>query len=78
MVSKRRHAAKALSWRAVGTMDTMLVSWFVTGDPLVGLSIGALEVVTKTALYYFHERAWYRCSKFGLDNRSKNKNGSGE
>tara|TARA_A200000159_G_C7258623_1_gene312049 strand:+ start:407 stop:637 length:231 start_codon:yes stop_codon:yes gene_type:complete len=76
MVSKKRHVAKALSWRTVGTLDTMLVSWFVTGDPLVGLSIGALEVVTKTALYYFHERVWYRCSNFGLD--SGRKNGSGE
>ena len=72
MVSKKRHIAKALSWRSLGTLDTMLVSWFVTGDPLVGLSIGALELVTKTALYYFHERVWYRCSKFGLVNRREN------
>jgi uncharacterized membrane protein len=72
MVSKKRHIAKALSWRSLGTLDTMLVSWFVTGDPLIGLSIGALEIVTKTALYYFHERVWYRYSEFGLANRRKN------
>jgi len=69
VVSRKRHIAKALSWRAVGTLDTMIVSWFVTGDPLMGLSIGLMEVVTKTGLYYMHERAWYRLSDFGVEVR---------
>lgn len=73
VVSRKRHIAKALSWRAVGTLDTMFVSWLVTGDALVGLSIGLFELVSKTALYYFHERAWYRMSDFGLDKESTGK-----
>jgi len=68
MVSRKRHVAKALSWRIVGTLDTMLVSWLVTGDPVVGLSIGFIEVLTKTCLYYGHERIWYNYSNFGLKN----------
>ena len=67
MVARKRHFAKAVSWRIIGTLDTMLIGWFVTGDPMAGLAIGTLEVFTKLFLYYGHERAWYRLSKFGAD-----------
>lgn len=55
---KKRSIVKAISWRTVGTFDTMLISFIVTGSPLAALSIGAFELITKTLLYYFHERAW--------------------
>jgi len=71
MVSRRRHIAKALSWRVVGTLDTMLVSWLVTGDPVIGISIGIIEVISKTGLYYAHERAWYRLSRYGVETKVK-------
>tara|TARA_B100001564_G_C20520025_1_gene614712 strand:- start:39 stop:248 length:210 start_codon:yes stop_codon:yes gene_type:complete len=63
-VTKLRSLLKTLSWRIVGTLDTMALGWLITGDCLVGLKIGALELVTKFVLYYFHERAWLR-STFG-------------
>lgn len=63
--SRIRHIAKALTWRAVGTMDTMLLAWLITGNPLAGLKIGMFELVTKTILYYLHERAWYKVN-YGL------------
>ncbi len=63
-VTKLRSLLKTLSWRIVGTLDTMFLGWLITGDPLIGLKIGALELVTKFALYYLHERVWLRC-KFG-------------
>ena len=66
MVSKKRHLAKAVSWRAVGTIDTMLLGWLISGDPMVGIKIGAIELVTKIFLYYAHERAWYKLSRFGV------------
>ena len=66
MVSKKRHLAKAVSWRAVGTIDTMLLGWLISGDPMVGVKIGAIELVTKIFLYYAHERAWYKFSRFGV------------
>ena len=56
----KRHIAKTITWRIVGTFDTILVSWIVTGNPFTGLKIGAMEVVTKMLLYYLHERLWYR------------------
>jgi len=64
-VSKTRSILKAVSWRIVGTLDTMALGWLITGDCLVGLKIGALELITKFVLYYLHERVWLR-SKYGI------------
>jgi|TARA_B110000908_G_scaffold56121_1_gene68347 uncharacterized membrane protein len=58
----KRHIAKTLSWRLIGTLDTMLLSWLISGDLSVGLKIGAFEIVTKMTLYYFHERLWFKSS----------------
>ena len=66
--SKKRHIAKTITWRFIGTMDTMLLAWFISGNPLTGLKIGFAEVITKMVLYYFHERVWYKMD-FGLDQR---------
>jgi len=66
MVSYKRHLAKTVSWRIIGTLDTMILSGLVTGSLAMGITIGSIEVVTKMALYYLHERAWYRFSDFGL------------
>ena len=63
LVSRKRHILKTVTWRVVGTLDTMFLGWLITGNPIIGLKIGALELFTKMFLYYFHERAWY---KFGL------------
>ena len=66
MVSYKRHIAKTVSWRIVGTIDTIVLSGFITGSWKTGLAIGGVEVITKMVLYFFHERAWYKYSKFGL------------
>ena len=68
MVSYKRHIAKTISWRIIGTLDTMILSWIITGSWKLGLTIGGVEVVTKMILYFFHERIWYKYSKFGLKN----------
>ena len=64
MVAHKRHILKSVTWRIVGTLDTMALGWFITGSPLLGLKIGGLELFTKFILYYFHERIWLQC-KFG-------------
>lgn len=56
--SKRISIAKAVSWRTLGSLDTLLISWYYSGNFESGLSIASLEVITKMILYYFHERAW--------------------
>ena len=64
-INKKRHLLKTITWRIIGTLDTMLIAWVLSGDPLLGLSIGGIEVFSKMVLYYIHERVWYR-SKFGI------------
>ena len=68
--SRKRHLLKTVSWRVIGTLDTMLLAWIISGSPLTGLKIGLVEVVTKMLLYYLHERIWYNIN-FGLGTRSK-------
>lgn len=57
-----RSVVKTISWRTVGTLDTIIISYFITGNLIMAASIGSIEVVTKMILYYFHERAWNKIS----------------
>ncbi len=67
--SNKRHALKTVTWRIVGTLDTMTLAWIITGNPMTGFKIGMAEVVTKMALYFFHEKIWHK-SNYGLENRN--------
>lgn len=58
--SPLRSVIKGISWRITGTIDTMVISYFVTGNPMTALKIGTVEIFTKLALYYFHERVWQK------------------
>ena len=66
MVNYKRHIAKTISWRIIGTLDTIILSWIITGNWKFGIAIGGIEIITKMILYFLHERAWYKFSKFGL------------
>jgi uncharacterized membrane protein len=68
--SQRRHLFKTITWRALGTLDTIVLSWIISGNPFTGLKIGLAEVITKMALYYLHERFWYKIN-YGLDKRKR-------
>ncbi|MDP4209876.1 MAG: DUF2061 domain-containing protein [Bacteroidota bacterium] len=64
MEHKYRNIIKAVSWRLTGSIDTFIVSFVITGKPVLALSISGVEVFTKIGLFYFHERAWNRI-RFG-------------
>jgi uncharacterized membrane protein len=64
----KRHIAKTISWRLIGTADTILLSWFISGDLNLGVKIGVFEIITKMVLYYIHERLWF---KSYVDNSNK-------
>lgn len=53
-----RSLVKAISWRVLGTVDTVLISWWIAGDIAIAFSIGSVELLTKTVLFFFHERLW--------------------
>ena len=57
-----RHLAKTFSWRLIGTLDTMVLSWIITGDLNAGMQIGLADVIIKMILYYLHERVWFKSS----------------
>ncbi|HIF88447.1 MAG TPA: DUF2061 domain-containing protein [Candidatus Thioglobus sp.] len=57
-----RSVWKAVSWRIIATMDTVIISYLITGSLKMAASIGSIEVVTKVFLYYYHERAWNKIS----------------
>jgi len=53
-----RSIAKAFSWRIVGTLDTLLISYILTGEIVLAASIASIDFLTKMVLYFFHERIW--------------------
>ena len=75
-VERKRHIAKAITWRIIGTIDTWLISYILvyyigeTPEKATEAAsyIAGLELITKTILYYFHERIWCRRS-FGFTPR---------
>ena len=60
MDTHSRSFAKAISWRITGTIDTLVISLIITRSIKLAAAIGFTEVVTKSLLYYAHERAWLR------------------
>jgi len=74
-IQPARSIVKAISWRVVGTLDTLILSFVILSylGPLFGLEeassadkiktaafIALTEVATKMTLYYLHERLWSR------------------
>jgi len=56
--TKRRSIVKAITWRTLGTLDTIVIAFVLTGEIKTALSIGGIEIFTKMMLYFFHERVW--------------------
>ena len=87
-----RSLAKAVSWRVVGTLDTLILSYLIitylgpmfgmdggsTGEKLETASyIAITEVVTKMVLYYLHERGWARVRwDVGTDDEGRRREGA--
>ena len=53
-----RSIAKAMSWRATGSLDTFVIAWLITGSSKIAIALALTEILTKCALYYVHERVW--------------------
>jgi uncharacterized membrane protein len=56
--SHLRAVTKAVTWRIIGTLDTFLWSWLITGHPIAAGAIASMETFTKIGLFYLHERLW--------------------
>lgn len=53
-----RSFLKAVSWRLTGSVDTMIISFLITGKIKWALTISGVEFFTKIVLFYVHERVW--------------------
>jgi uncharacterized membrane protein len=53
-----RSIAKAISWRATGSVDSFVLAALITGNPKIAGGVALAEIFTKTLLYYVHERPW--------------------
>ena len=56
--SHGRSIAKAISWRLLGTFDTFVITFLVTGSFGWAGSVAGVESISKLVLFYLHERAW--------------------
>ena len=56
--TQKRSIVKTLTWRVTASITTFLIAWYLTGDLLIGVTIGSIEAIAKIFLYYFHERIW--------------------
>ena len=59
MKLSKRHIAKSLTWRFIGTLDTFIFTWIITGDLSQGINISGITTFTKLVWYYMHERLWF-------------------
>lgn len=64
MESHRRSVVKAITYRVLGFVITVGVTWAVTGEASLAATVGAVDALVKIGVFYFHERAWNR-SRFG-------------
>lgn len=64
IITKKRSLIKSLTWRLLGSIDTFILSLIIinySSDKYsydLALYIASFEIITKTILYYFHERIW--------------------
>lgn len=66
IVEKKRHVAKAISYRIISTLIGFFAMYLATGNIKIGAAFGFAELVYKPLQYYIHERIWYRYIKYGL------------
>jgi len=65
MIQRKRHLAKAVTWRFIATLTTFIIAYLVSGNFALGASIASVDVLVKTGLYYWHETLWYK-TKWGI------------
>jgi len=66
MVHVKRHIAKAVTYRIVGTLTTFIISYIFTGNIIVSSAIGISELIIKPLNYFIHERVWYKYIRYGI------------
>lgn len=58
--TNRRSIVKGISWRIVATSTTIIIVYVFFGRLDLAIAAGLIETVLKVALYWAHERAWFK------------------
>ncbi len=53
-----RSFLKAISWRLIGSITVVIISYLYTGAIDLSLSIGFIDIFSNIFLYFLHERTW--------------------
>jgi uncharacterized membrane protein len=66
MVHIKRHIAKTVSYRILGSLTTVGISYALTQNIEISSLLGFSEILIKPVIYFFHERVWYKWIPFGV------------
>lgn len=58
-----RFILKTVTYKVLSILITVVAAWTLTGDPMVGLTLGFIEATIKVIVYYVHEEIWYSARK---------------
>ena len=53
-----RSLVKTICWRITGSSATFLIAYIMIGNFAIAGTIGIIQLVSNTILYYIHERIW--------------------
>jgi uncharacterized membrane protein len=65
-VTKKRHLAKAVTWRIIASITTAIIAFSFGLPPKAVGGVFVADLIIKFVLYYGHERLWYKYIKFGV------------
>ena len=68
----KRHIAKAITYRMVGSLTTFILTYIFTGNFMISTSVSFIEIIIKPLNYFIHERIWYRYIKWGVEENTEN------
>jgi len=58
--TNKRSITKGISWRVIATGTTIVIVYLFFGRLDLAIATGMIETVLKVALYWAHERAWFK------------------
>jgi uncharacterized membrane protein len=64
--TQKRTCVKAIGWRFIATIITIIISLIYIGDLSLALKIGAVDTIIKFTLYYVYERMFAKI-KWGIE-----------
>ena len=68
-ISKLRHIAKTITWRIIASLTTFALAYLFFGDISKATGLMSVEIVLKMALYYLHERVWFKYGNLGRNKK---------